>query len=125
MATNIFDATELPDLIRQRMAVLGISQTELANRLADRFGREGMRQSAVWKWLQNPAALTPDKMFALEAELQVPPGTWSKLCGYLPVEHADTAVIDAINQCVELDSLGKRLLILQFQFFRNEARQSR
>ncbi len=81
-----------------------------------REGR-GLSQSAVSQWEAGTSTPTPDMIFQIEDDLELPAGRLSQLLGYLPlngngIETGDS--LSAIEGDERLDSRGKRMLIAMY-----------
>lgn len=98
--------TDFQAALIRRLDDLGRSQTWLAVEVAKEEGRpDPYSQAHIADWLRGRRTPNPYQVFALERALGVPPGSLSRLLGYLPADAvASVGVEDAITADPTLSS---------------------
>lgn len=112
--------------LRQAREARGISQDALAKRLGFRA------QSVASKWEdtegdQARKVPDPDDVFALEAALELPPGSLSRHLGYLPLKVGSVPEVDAVAAIMTDDTVSSQRpgLLALVRLARAEHRGSR
>ena len=78
----------------------------------------GVSRSAVWQWEEGRALPTEANVAMLEQTLELPPGSLSRLLGYVPadaVERSATSVIDALENDPKLGERERELLATMYR----------
>jgi transcriptional regulator with XRE-family HTH domain len=97
--------------LRRAREAAGQSQSALARNL-------GLSRSAVWQWEGGRAIPDEAHVAALERELQLQPGSLSRLLGYLPtsaVEREMMSVIEALEADPKLGERERDLLATMYR----------
>lgn len=90
----------------------GMTQRDLADLV-------GVRQNTVSRWVAADGfAPDPDRVFAIEAALDLPPGALSQHLGYAPVEARPTpSVLEAIEAAPNLEPWQRDALVAVYSIF--------
>ena len=97
--------------LRRAREAAGQSQSALSLNL-------GLSRSAVWQWEGGRAIPDETHVAALERELQLQPGSLSRLLGYLPagaVEREMMSVIEALEADPKLGERERDLLATMYR----------
>lgn len=106
------DSVQLAQLVRARMHELGVSQPELALRVARQLDEPVVGQSAVSRWLDDLSAVSCARVFAIEDALDYVPGSLSHHLGFLPARAQQAlTVLDAIERDPTLSRAQRQALI--------------
>lgn len=97
------------DAVRRRLGDLGRTHGWLADQL-------GYHQTTITGYINGKITPKPADVFAIEAALQLAPGTLSQTLGYLPVDRSPgTAVVDAIAADPSLTDPARRALLAAYR----------
>lgn len=110
---------DLSKIVRARMADLKESQIDLGVKVAGLLGRP-VAQQTMYKWLADPCALRPAQVFAIEVALEVPPGYFSRHCGYVPISDevaapAQRDTFEAIDHDPNLSPENRDLMLKMYR----------
>lgn len=101
-------------LVRHREA-LGLSQGAFAQAL-------NLSQSAVSQWEMGRSSPLPGTVFAIEALLELAPGTLTRTLGYLPVPKRGVSravgkanFVTAVEEDPRLDNRARRMLLAMYR----------
>jgi len=91
----------------------GVSVAALAPAIAKREGLSKLTTGAVYRWLADPSILSPSRLFGIEEVLNVPPGTFSRPLGYLPVGSVPSAptIEDALRGLADLTDTDREIIL--------------
>jgi transcriptional regulator with XRE-family HTH domain len=103
-------------VLEEALAARGRSQSWLAKEL-------GVSAALISHWVTGTHEPPWRRVFQMEALLEVPPGTLSRVLGYLPPEAAapTVSVEEAISQDPDLTADGRRLVLTLYQTVRGFA----
>lgn len=105
-------ARALSDLIDESL----LSQREIAERLAaDDGGNVQRHQTSISNWKNGKHEPSRPQVFALEAVFELPPGTLSRLLGYLPVVEQREGLLELIAQDTDLSAEQREDLARQYR----------
>src|SRR5690606_19683462 len=89
------DEQRMLDALNALRIERGISQEQLGAEVARLEGRSTpFVQGAVSDWLAGNVYIPPKRLFVIERILQVPPGTLSRIVGYVPVGARESYTVE-------------------------------
>lgn len=93
------------------------TQAWLGQRVAQIEGRESpYSQPTAGVWINHPEKLPPARMFAIEQALDLPPGSLSRLLGYVPADTAPASTVEgAIEADADLTRAERRMLVSAYR----------
>jgi DNA-directed RNA polymerase specialized sigma54-like protein len=126
MATKQDGATEPSQIVRDRMAELGIGQRDLAERVATLLSETPVSQPAMYARIEKLSGLAPATVFAIEEALGLPPGSVSQHLGYVPPSVRPALTFEeVVARDVHLDDVARHMLVTMYQTFVTEIRRQR